>query len=74
MNATHRQAVREGPHSNSVGSLLHNTVAYVTNHSREHPSQVCPRPGAQSLAQEARLFSQGVGYVYVLGFIFNFFR
>lgn len=25
-----RQAVREGPHSNSVGSVLHNTVACVT--------------------------------------------
>lgn len=25
-----RQAVREGPHLNSVGSLLHNTVACVT--------------------------------------------
>lgn len=24
------QAVREGPHSNSVGFLLHNTMAYVT--------------------------------------------
>lgn len=27
---SHAQAVCEGPHSNSVGFLLHNTVAYVT--------------------------------------------
>lgn len=30
LNAMHRQAVCEGPHSNSVGFLLHNTTACVT--------------------------------------------
>ncbi len=30
LNAMHKQAVCEGPHSNSVGFLLHNTMAYVT--------------------------------------------
>lgn len=30
VNAMHWQAVREGPHSNSVGFLLHNTMACVT--------------------------------------------
>lgn len=71
MNATHRQAVREGPHSNSVGSLLHNTVAYVTNHSRDHLKQVRCVPVVRVSARNTPFlfFFWWGGEVYLLLFL-----